>query len=533
MTWANDHHRTNAGKVMTFGDARYLVPLYGYIANHGDVVFQKATQCRVSEMFIVKIFCDAITLGLATMYVLPSTTTRSTFVQNRIDRVIQQVPSYQKYYESSVGEAKSVSLKHLGNGVIKFIGSNAQSDFGEFPADQVVIDEIDRCTQEHLPEAKDRMDASDYRWYYEIGNPTTPNRGSAASYSSDQCDQREWNIKCERCGEKQPLAWDVNVVRRVSSADSDDPLSRMSAQYELIDRKWEASGSRDINVYCRKCHKPMDRFGEGEWVPQYRGRPRLGVHISKLFASKKPLSEIWTRFKEGLVKPRVMETCINNDLGLPFSSGKNHVSGEMIRNCIGDHEIIDSYEPGACLGVDVGGVLNCTVSIKPGDGVRRVLSPFTVDTFEELDGVMKRFNVQGCVIDALPETHKAREFQSRHRGKVYLCYYSEKRRTVDRKNGEIKVDRTEECDNVWAQYNAGLVRLPRGVVGIDSWEDQMSAPHRTWNEEREKYIWDKGGKADHYFHSDLYSNLACDLPGQEAFIEVGTTNLRDLGVVGI
>ena len=69
--------------------------------------------------------------------------------------------------------------------------------------------------------------------------------------------------------------------------------------------------------------------------------------------------------------------------------------------------------------------------------------------WEELDRLMKIFNVSRCVVDALPETRNARAFAERHKGKVFLSYYSEHQKAGYKWNdGDLTVhsNRTESLD---------------------------------------------------------------------------------------
>ncbi len=48
--------------------------------------------------------------------------------------------------------------------------------------------------------------------------------------------------------------------------------------------------------------------------------------------------------------------------------------------------------------------------------------------FSDLDGLMQQFQVQCCVIDAMPEIHATRDFAQRWAGDVYMNFFSEQQR---------------------------------------------------------------------------------------------------------
>ena len=87
--------------------------------------------------------------GRSIFYVIPKWELKNRFVKNRFDISVDKTKMYmdmKKQEENSFFKsASSMSLKHFGNGSITFVGSNSKSGFAEFPADDVIIDELDYC----------------------------------------------------------------------------------------------------------------------------------------------------------------------------------------------------------------------------------------------------------------------------------------------------------------------------------------------------------------------------------------------------
>jgi len=59
----------------------------------------------------------------------------------------------------------------------------------------------------------------------------------------------------------------------------------------------------------------------------------------------------------------------------------------------------------------------------------KVLEVIVLEEFEELDRLMRKWQVRACVIDAHPEKRKALEFASRFDGFVMLCIYGDNTRS--------------------------------------------------------------------------------------------------------
>jgi hypothetical protein len=134
--------------------------------------------------------------------------------------------------------------------------------------------------------------------------------------------------------------------------------------------------------------------------------------------------------------------------------------------------------------------------------------------FEELDALMKRFNVGSCVIDGLPETHSTREFARRHAGKVHLCFFQENQRggpnwnTAER---NVTVNRTEALDASRAAIRQKLVVLPRRDAVVEKFAQHMTCDAKVLDEDEEtgtkKYRYVKTG-VNHFSFAFTYAWLA-------------------------
>ena len=118
-------------------------------------------------------------------------------------------------------------------------------------ADALCLDEHDLLVQAHIPIAERRVGGQDSLGLIRrIGFPTISDHGIHREFKSS--DQREWNVRCERCGEWQALTWAANIDLE-----------------------------REIRV-CRACRQgPLD-VAQGEWVAGYPTRTVRGYHVTKL-----------------------------------------------------------------------------------------------------------------------------------------------------------------------------------------------------------------------------------------------------------
>ena len=136
--------------------------IYKTLQSKRYVAIRKSVQNGISETFIVSHLEEA-DRGLAILYVLPKSDLRNIFVQNRINKLMKMVPFYKEKIKGAIGEADSVIFKGFGKGVCKYVDSNSQSNFVEYPADALYIDEVDQCNQKNLAMAPDRLESSEYK----------------------------------------------------------------------------------------------------------------------------------------------------------------------------------------------------------------------------------------------------------------------------------------------------------------------------------------------------------------------------------
>ena len=151
-----------------------------------------------------------------------------------------------------------------------------------------------------------------------------------------------------------------------------------------------------------------------------------------------------------------------------------------------------------------------------------------IDSFEELGRMARRYHVQRLVIDALPETRKARELQQAlGEGVVWLAYYVSQRIGTKREapiqwdhdNGVVNLDRTRSLDQTLARfYDASAggpgATLPGDAREIPGYYEHLTAPVRVLEDgpggERVARYVCQG--ADHLFHAENYAMVAGEAP---------------------
>jgi phage terminase large subunit GpA-like protein len=109
-------------------------------------------------------------------------------------------------------EYDNMSVKQVGNASIFFAVSNSRNNFTSFPADDLIIDELDECNLENIEMAPERLAFSRDPQEIRVANPTYPEIG--IDWEFQKSDKKYWHIKCP-CGHVFVPDFFKNVVRQI------------------------------------------------------------------------------------------------------------------------------------------------------------------------------------------------------------------------------------------------------------------------------------------------------------------------------
>lgn len=511
-------HRTQLrpGTPFNLKQHPYLIALYQESA--AQVVVYKASQLGVSE-YCVSYAAHACDQRQATvLYVFPTDAHVSDFSSARFGPAIEA----SSYLSGIVVEgaqaggkrgADRITLKRIRDRFLYFRGARVTPE-GKAPqlksidADIIILDELDEMDPRAPAIARKRLGHSSIAEERLVSTPTYPGRGIHAEWL--ESDQRLWHVRCEGCGERQPLT--INSV-----VTEFDQLGRP--------RQWHG-GPDDAWCACHKCGRWLNRLSEGEWVATYPSRSKVGYHLTRLFSHQADLLQI-IQALQTTDETKRRET-YNQDLGEPYTPKGSQLSDEVLDRCRRDYAHGPAVDQRLVMGVDVGKVLHGTIRTMPDSrGESRQCWAGELDSWDELGRMMKRFNVSCAVIDALPETTKAREFQAQWRpGVVWLAYYPNQKigsKRVDPyvwdvENGVVNIDRTRTIDDLLSRFYDELSTLPANARDIRDYYEHLKSLVRILENGPggqliARYV--ESG-ADHLAHAENYCHMAMAAPRSAA-----------------
>lgn len=538
---ARAHHRNKRGEPITFADKPSLIPLYASLLNMREASFCKGVQTGISELLIQLMLYNAGWRDRICAYVLPQYKTSERFVDDRINPLLTTIPAYaartpgSAFGTDTTNSKGNLKRKRFGRrGSLLFLGAQTGSDFVEFSADMIVVDEYDKCIEtkdglSNVAKIGDRVQESSFPQIFRIANPEYNGQGIHKLWKDG--DRSKWFHQCVRCSERQPLVWEEHFVRKTDDGRWIPRDTQRANNPEL----------GDIRPICRRCKKPWDRVATGGlWVPDTAGAPSFHMSRLDILQSKKHpqiMREVYALWIQAQGSAQALQAFHTGQLGWPYEVAGSRVTVEMLQAAMVDAEgqalpPLDYHggeeyrSKNMIMGVDVGSVLNVTISeLIPDDAVpggyrRRGVLVAAKTRFAELNDLIDTFHVKACVIDAGPETTKAKELRDHYASTgtcdVWLCRFHPTTCVgrdafglrMDYGEKVIQVDRTQVFDKTMEDIANRIRTFPGDSATVLGFMDQMKAPIRKFSQEQNRMIWDEGNDPDHFRCADIYERVA-------------------------
>jgi len=489
----------------------YLQDLYNCSAK--EVVVYKAAQMGASEYGISYALHAADVRDATALYVFPTDKHVSDFSAARIGPAVEASEYLQQLVVSGdagggIKGADRVTLKRVRDRFLYLRGARVDPDgsamqLKNIDADVLILDEMDEMDPRAPSIAEKRLGHSEIAEKRTISTPTYSNHGIHGEWLKS--DQREWNVRCGHCKEWQPMAIDRVVVEW-------DALGRPL--------RWNGQDEGRAWVSCRKCGKEIDRLGPGKWIP---GNPNSGIagfHLTKLFSPARQLVDVVAALQT--VDETKRKEAVNQDLGEPYTPKGGGLTDEVLDACVREYAHGAVAKERTSMGIDVGKQLHVVIRASPQKetGERPQRFAGAVD-WHEIGQLIRQYHVDVAVIDALPETTKARELQAEHLGTMFLAYYNQQKvgskkptaAETDYEEGTVNVDRTRTMDEMFAAFYGGVNTLPAGIDNVRDYRVQMKAPIRVLeagpgDQQVARYV--ENGP-DHFAHAENYCWIAATL----------------------
>ena len=475
------------GRRFSFDKHEYLREPYG--DPHPQIVEMKAAQMGLTVKAGLRSIHGCITgrYPRGVLYLFPNRMDVTEFSKGRITPlIVDNEESIARW----IVETDSANLKQIGSSFLYLRGMQSRVGLKSVPVDFIVFDELDEAPQASITMAMERMAHSEMKEWLKLSNPTLPDFGIDKTFQ--ESDQRYWLLRCGSCGHETCL---------------EDTFP--SCLLELSD-------GRVIRA-CEKCRAELNP-SFGRWVAKKDNHDIHGYHYSQLFSHFVSPREILHQFRT----TDNLTNFYNLKIGIPWVEATHRIALEAVYALCSDYGIPER-DPGPCsMGVDQGKDLHAVIGRPHPDRAGKIVHLGVHKEWDELDRLMRDFNVYRCVIDGLPDTDKARSFAGRFPGKVFLNFYNDHQKGSYKWNEAdwtVTVNRTESLDASARQIlgaggdrtGASRVILPKRCDMVEVFAQHLHSVAKRLETEEEtgskRYVYVKLNP-DHFRHAFSYECMS-------------------------
>lgn len=472
------------GVTLEFNNHRFLADIYDDMAK--IQVVRKASQVGFSTMEIIKSCWVMHYRNYNEIYTLPTFGDVQQFVPSKVNPIISNNAILARWTK----DKDTILQKKVGKSFIYYRGTvsgkseREKSEGGVgimFTSDLNIHDECDRSDQDTLEQYESRLEASLFggRWYF--SNPTTPHTLSQKLY--EESDQKHWFIKCEHCNEWQYLDYWKNI-----------------------------KGNQFV---CEKCGGSIsdDARRRGKWVRKYRDREISGYWINHLMCPWKTAEEIVKASQKSKAY------FYNFILGLPYRGTDVFVDRDMILRNL-SQEL--NFKKHNVMGVDQG--LKKHYVLMNHTGVFKV---GVTDDWKDIEQLIKTYDIECAVFDALPDLTEPRKLRDKYPGVVWLNYFKKEVKKADfvaweKDSHTVYCDRTKIIQQTIDWFADRKIRFNLQAEDLKDYIEHWKALYKVTETDElglERDVWESSGD-DHFVFAQIYANLALErIAGEEGGVK--------------
>jgi hypothetical protein len=463
-------------------------------ANCEEWCGQKSAQMGFTEVALNRTFYTIDIKRVDCLYLLPAQNPdASQFSAGRFNPALEMSP----YLKNLFSEVSNVGHKRAGACNLYVRGSRSRSSLKAIPVGLIIFDELDEMTMKNLPLADERQAGQIERQRIKISTPTITGRGINLEFFPDCL---------------------------VITGES------------IFDPKLD-----DSHLICKECKAVLEHETKHEWLaggiwqPNFRTYKMRGFHINQLYSSTESPVKIANKFLKAQDDQTEEQEFWNSTVGQVHEVKGGRVQEVDFNECKKNYAVRETIPQGTLvtMGIDQGTHLHyecCAWYPVPLANVNTTdinlrFRPRLIDygklfEFEELDKLMIKWEIRGCVIDIGPERRKALEFARRFDGLVYACVYGEgvngRELVIWSNQPTVTVDRTTWLDLSLGRFHNHTISLPHNID--DEYSKQIREPVRKPEKDKHgnpiaRYVTGER-KPDHYAHSRNYCEIALSFAAQ-------------------
>jgi hypothetical protein len=478
----------------------------------------KAAQMGYTEVCLDRALFTLDIKKESVLYLLPKKSPdASDFSASRFDAALE----LSEHLAMMFDDVKNVGHKRSGSASLFIRGTMSKSGVKSLPVSTLILDEKDEMHQKNLKQAFERLSGQETKQIIEVSTPTIPEYGIDETFQ--KTNKQHFFFKCPSCGRRTEMTYPESVVVCADSIN-------------------DVAGIKRSHYICTLCGNKLPHESKLEWLTKamFRGHAGWeptanfdadmdGFHIPQMYSFTISPAEFAATVIEAQSDPASEQELWNSKAGKPHLVADARVTDQMIDILIKPYKCGPSNRGSGIItmGVDQGKWLHCHIDEwyfpdgnKGGADIntrafKKTLAILKVTRFEDLDKLMRDYQILQAVIDANPERREATKFMNRFWGHVNLCFYNRgiqgKTIVISKDQGTVAVDRTNWLDQSFSRFHRQTQSLPNDFE--EEYRKNIKALVRVPELDNNgnptaKY---KNTKPDHYAHANNYSEIALPL----------------------
>lgn len=465
----------------------------------------------------------ALNIALATidlerrdvLYVLPaSTPDASDFSSSRFDPALELSPYLAKLFS----DVSNIGHKRAGSANLYVRGSRSRSGLKSIPASLIILDELEEMNRENIALVDHRADGQLKKQIWRISTPRLPGKGIDEFYQTSS--KEFFTFKCPSCS--RWTHFDPEKSLKITAEHINDPEIKNSYLIcPLCENKLPHENKLDYLALSTDI-----TISGAHWHSDTPNPDHRGFWIPQLYSTVKKPHEIAKKWFKAQNDPAEEQEYYNSIMGVPHVVEGAQITDDHIKQCIGSHRLVDpfKYQIGRIytMGIDVGKWLHIEIAEWLFEGgfspdlnmmaIPKIICVTKKTDFNDLDTLMREYQIRAAVIDANPERRKAFEFANRFYGHVKLCDFpngvSGKNVKEEKESFRVSVDRTSWLDLSLGRFISNQIKLPLDLP--EEYTKHIKSPARVYEKDSNgnpmSYYESKDD--DHYAFARLYNELA-------------------------
>lgn len=391
-----------------FARHKYLLPMYLDMSK--EIVLMKAAQMGATIWMLLRLIWFCLFHQVKACLYFPTDEATGKLSKDRLKPLILSNPKL----ASMITDVDTVGLKQIGKHsslYLQHMGGEATKD--SVPFDIICFDEVRLLNPADIDQARERVSHSEYKYVMQVSTAGAP--GTDVHKAFLRGTQNYWHCRC----------------------NCTDGFIPSETWPDCI-----CVTEKEVYLQCPVCKKKITDTQDGRYIPHNPGADFPSYHISQFISKYISLKEIWDAWQ----RTQNLKEFYNAKLGKPYVDEENQpVKMDDLAACENPDllwEKSKSTHGGRiqrAMGVDQMGGNNYAVIAERHENKKRIIhyeiiedrNPLymedgnRVTPFKRLYQLMNEYDIDLCIIDAMPNINEALEFARTFPKRVFISWYIE------------------------------------------------------------------------------------------------------------